>query len=318
MHEIEVSIICNTYNQEKYIADALESFIMQKTNFKFEVLVHDDASTDNTPNIIKKYAEKYPDIIKPYYQSENQHSKKISITNDFQHSRAKGKYYAFCEGDDYWTDPLKLQKQYDILEQHPEIDMCAHGASCVNAETKKRLFDIVPSKENRIMTCEEIIMGEGGYIAANSMFYRRQLHENAPEFRRRFVYQYTLKILGSIRGGIYYIADIMSHYRSMADGSWTKHMSKNKEKWIDFNEKKNKMFALLDQETNYKYSYVIKERIQKNEFLLLIQLGRYKEALGKKHREHFKELSLRNQLNVILKAKLPWVLYLIGLLKRKR
>ena len=121
-----VSIICNTYNHEKYIAHALESFLMQKTDFSFEILVHDDASTDSTPDIIKTYAEKYPDIIKPILQTENQFSKGINVTQVFQYSRAKGKYIAFCEGDDYWIDSNKLQFQVDWLEQHPQDIGCVH------------------------------------------------------------------------------------------------------------------------------------------------------------------------------------------------
>ena len=100
--------------------------LMQKTVFSFEILVHDDASTDSTPDIIKTYAEKYPDIIKPILQTENQFSKGINVTQVFQYSRAKGKYIAFCEGDDYWIDSNKLQFQVDWLEQHPQDIGCVH------------------------------------------------------------------------------------------------------------------------------------------------------------------------------------------------
>lgn len=124
----EVSIICNTYNQEKYIGQALDGFLMQKTDFPFEVLVHDDASTDGTDRIIKKYAEKHPDIIFPIYETENQWSKGISISQELQYPRVRGKYIALCEGDDYWTDPQKLQKQYAAMEANPDCNMCAHGA----------------------------------------------------------------------------------------------------------------------------------------------------------------------------------------------
>ena len=121
-----VSIICNTYNHEKYIAHALESFLMQKTDFSFEILVHDDASTDSTPDIIRAYVEKYPNIIKPILQTENQTTKGVYVTQAFQFSRAKGKYIAFCEGDDYWIDSNKLQFQVDWLEQHPQDIGCVH------------------------------------------------------------------------------------------------------------------------------------------------------------------------------------------------
>lgn len=103
--KVMVSINCITYNQEEYIAKAIDSFLMQKTDFKYEILIHDDASTDNTANIIREYQEKYPDIIKPIYQKENQYSQGIKrVDYKFNYSRANGKYIAICEGDDYWTD----------------------------------------------------------------------------------------------------------------------------------------------------------------------------------------------------------------------
>jgi glycosyltransferase involved in cell wall biosynthesis len=122
-----VSIVCNTYNHENYIWEAIEGFISQKANFLFEVLIHDDASTDNTANIIREYEMKYPDLIFPVYQKENQYSKKNHPNAAFQFPRAKGKYIALCEGDDYWTDPMKLQNQFDFLEQNPDYVMCYHS-----------------------------------------------------------------------------------------------------------------------------------------------------------------------------------------------
>jgi glycosyltransferase involved in cell wall biosynthesis len=123
---IIVSIRCTAYNQEKFIRETLEGFIMQKTNFRFEAIVHDDASTDNTADIIREYAEKYPDIIKPIYETENQYSKKDGSLLRIMNEASKGKYITMCEGDDYWTDPYKLQKQVDFLEAHPDYVLCSH------------------------------------------------------------------------------------------------------------------------------------------------------------------------------------------------
>ncbi|MFK2238497.1 glycosyltransferase family 2 protein [Bacteroides fragilis] len=106
-----VSIFCITYNHSSYIRQCLDGFLIQKTNFPFEVLIHDDASTDDTAGIIKEYEAKYPDIIKPIYQVENQYSKGLDINIVYNLPRARGKYIAMCEGDDYWIDPLKLQNK---------------------------------------------------------------------------------------------------------------------------------------------------------------------------------------------------------------
>ena len=117
--DVLVSICCITYNHAPYIRQCLDGFIMQKTNFKYEILIHDDASTDGTADIIREYEAKYPDIFKPIYQTENQYSKGKNISATYNWPRAIGKYIAQCEGDDYWTDPLKLQKQVDFLEANP-------------------------------------------------------------------------------------------------------------------------------------------------------------------------------------------------------
>jgi glycosyltransferase involved in cell wall biosynthesis len=116
-----VSIICITFNHEGFISQTLEGFLIQETKFPFEIIVHDDASTDNTPNIINEFAAKYPLIIRTILQKENQYSKKeVNIWSDFTFPETKGKYIALCEGDDYWIDPLKLQKQVDFLEKNED------------------------------------------------------------------------------------------------------------------------------------------------------------------------------------------------------
>jgi len=125
----KVSIICNFYNHEQFIHDALESFIAQKTNFTYEILVHDDASSDLTAIILKEYQDKYPDLIKPIFQKENKGKLGINVWTEYQFPRATGQYIALCDGDDYWTDPLKLQKQVDFLEGNPDFILCYHWQS---------------------------------------------------------------------------------------------------------------------------------------------------------------------------------------------
>ena len=115
-----VSICCTAYNHEKYIAQALDSFLAQKCDFPFEILVHDDVSTDRTADIIREYAAKYPEIIKPMFQTENQYSKGVPINETFNFPRAQGKYIALCECDDFWCDDTKLARQIAHMEADPE------------------------------------------------------------------------------------------------------------------------------------------------------------------------------------------------------
>lgn len=125
-NNIAVSICCLTYNHAPFLQSALDGFVTQKTRFPFEVVIHDDASTDQTSSLIRDYQEKYPDIIRPIFQKENQFSKQGVYPCGYLYPAALGRYIAECEGDDYWTDPHKLQTQYDYMEAHPECSICYH------------------------------------------------------------------------------------------------------------------------------------------------------------------------------------------------
>lgn len=155
MPEPLVSICCLTYNHERFISDCLDGFLMQKVDFDFEILIHDDASTDNTAEIIKIYQTKYPEIIKPIYQKENQYSKGVSPTFKYNFPRSKGKYIAMCEGDDYWTDHFKLQKQVDFLENNDDYNLCVGGFKTYNVYTKE--------SETIIKIPKGVLKNESGY-----------------------------------------------------------------------------------------------------------------------------------------------------------
>lgn len=261
MANIEVSIICSAYNHEKYIRDAIEGFLKQETNFEFEVLLHDDASTDHTADIIREYEEKYPDIIKPIYQTENQYSKHVSIGNTYQYPRAKGKYIAICEGDDYWTDPHKLQKQYDMMENHPEVDICAHASTLIEASSNKKVGMCSPVDETCIIPARDVIKGGGEFVMTNSLFYRSEIQKEMPEFRKLLNLDYTIQVHGALRGGMLFIAEDMSVYRVNAQKSWISRMKKNKEKKVAHLKKTLRMLKQLDKDTNGKYHWTISERV---------------------------------------------------------
>lgn len=138
MEEIPiVSIKSYVYNHEPFLRECLDGFVMQKTNFPFEVIVHDDASTDKSADIIREYIAKYPDIFKPIYETENQYSKHDGALTRIVDSKVRGKYVAYCEGDDYWIDPLKLQRQVDFLENNPEYVLCCTHCNNYDQSNKK-------------------------------------------------------------------------------------------------------------------------------------------------------------------------------------
>ena len=213
-----VSIICNTYNHEKYIKETLESLINQKTDFEYEILVHDDASTDKTPEIIKEYENEYPNIIKPIYQTENQHSKRVGISRKFQYPRAIGKYIAFCEGDDFWTDVNKLQKQVDFLEKHPEYIACVHKYKVVDEESAEYNIKTFGDYENEgDYTFNDFFSNELPSQVA-TLLVRNIFSDKKDGYPKEFskanipgdivLYFYIL-----IHGKIYRMSDTMSAYR---------------------------------------------------------------------------------------------------------
>lgn len=218
--DVMVSICCITFNHAKYIREAIEGFLMQKADFAFEVLIHDDASTDGTADIIREYEAKYPDIIKPIYQKENQYSKGISISATYNFPRAKGKYIALCEGDDYWTDPYKLQKQADFLENNPEYSMCFHNAiECYeNKKKENKLFSNVEDKDyNGIDIYKKWIVPTASVVfkknCITSTFYKN-VSSNSNFIHGDIVLFLTCFHFGKLRG----ISDIMSVYRRHNQG----------------------------------------------------------------------------------------------------
>lgn len=179
-HEIDqplVTIGSITYNHAPYIRECLDSLLSQQTNFPFEIVVNDDCSTDGTTEIVREYAEKYPKIIKPIYHEENQYTK--GVRGMFEHfviPTARGKYIAICEGDDYWNDPLKLQKQVDYLESHPDVGMVYSDFNILNQKSGKiypSRFKYSPKKfKSRYSSPEEFVLLKG-YVAPPSWVFRR-------------------------------------------------------------------------------------------------------------------------------------------------
>jgi glycosyltransferase involved in cell wall biosynthesis len=213
-----VTVVCMTYNHAAYIRDALEGFVMQKTDFPYEVIVHDDASTDGTADIVREYERKYPGIIRGIYQKENQYSKGVVISREFIYPQVRGEFVALCEGDDYWTDPLKLQKQVDALRAHPELDGCAHRVLLLGGKRKRFA---APSLRSRVLSAAEVIEGGGWFVSTPSLMCRREAFLMETPMREVITIDYVLQIQASLRGGMYYLTDCMAVYRKLVPGSWS-------------------------------------------------------------------------------------------------
>ena len=186
-----VSICCLVYNHEPFLRECFDGFIMQQTSFPIEILVHDDASTDRSTDIIREYTAKYPDLFKPIYQSENQYSKGkgfVGITLNIE--RAQGKYIAMCEGDDYWMDPLKLEKQVDFLESNPDVSYVFTKNKRLTADGIMKDFDArFPQNMPEVFDLHYLIKNRMPIPPTQTICFRKDCYpKKMPEFDFKVVY----------------------------------------------------------------------------------------------------------------------------------
>lgn len=218
--DILVSISCATYNHESYIRQCLEGFVMQKTNFEFEILIHDDASTDGTTTIIREYVDKYPNLIKPIFQTENQYSKGVPISQTYNWPRARGKYIALCEGDDYWTDPYKLQKQVDFLEANPEYSMCY--TNILRYNQKKDFFDDWILSDENVITIDDLMLYNRVHtltVLCRKDLLLRYNQEISFLLPKLPMGDYPMWLWMSLQGPIYHFQEKMGVYRVLENSA---------------------------------------------------------------------------------------------------
>lgn len=217
------------YNHAPFLHDFFRGILMQKTTFPFYAIVHDDASTDGSTDIIREYAAKYPDIIKPIYETENRYSKHDgSLIRLMEAARKEAKYVALCEGDDYWTDPYKLQKQVDWLEAHPDCSMvCCDGVVMMPDKnlTTHEEYEAMGwphCTEERDLSVKEIVLNGGWYLHTASLVYRREscLVQHQLKGKCNFG-DYVLQITAALTGKVHFLPEQMVVYRFMNPGSWS-------------------------------------------------------------------------------------------------
>lgn len=221
-----VSILCITYNHERYIEDALRGFLIQVTDFSFEVIVHDDASNDRTAEIVKRYQSLYPNIIKPIFQTVNQYSISPGIPINRCLEVAAGEYMALCEGDDFWIHPLKLQKQIGALsDARHQAELCFHPAIRLDATNKKRKIIGRYARRSSLVSAESVIKHTSGQIPTASLVLTRAAARRYYEFLKANpglpVGDIYLQAIAAAKDGALFIAEIMSVYRIYTEGSWT-------------------------------------------------------------------------------------------------
>lgn len=218
-----LTVICTTYNHVSYIEHALESIIRQRTNFRFTVVVGDDASTDGTTDLVRQYAEKYPNLIQIFPRAHN-----LGMSGNALdlYQRVCSKYLAICEGDDYWTDEEKLQKQVDFLETHPDYAICFHPVALLN-EPEGTVSGIFPDPKTRFnklsLTLDDLL--KHNFIQTNSVVFRWRFDTNDPELMTIISDQmqpgdYILHLMHAEIGKIGCLNEVMAVYRLHPGGAW--------------------------------------------------------------------------------------------------
>jgi len=224
--EIMVSVLMITYNHEQFITQAIDSVLMQQTDFEYELIIGEDCSTDSTREIVIEYAGKHPEKIRPLLHDHN-----LGMMGKYNfvavYKMCQGKYIALLEGDDYWTDPYKLQKQVEFLENHPECTLCAHNTKIVyeNCESPEKAFlpktldNFIPAGQEKIFDIEELF--KWYFMHTSSIFFRNGVIKIFPEYFYRLpMADWGLFILLALSGRIGYVNEIMSAYRIHSNGIW--------------------------------------------------------------------------------------------------
>lgn len=308
-----VVIRCIAYNHAMYLRDALDGFIMQKTNFSFVAIVHDDASTDGTDNIIREYSEKYPDIILPIFEKENQYSKKDgSLTKilDEACDAVNAKYIAICEGDDYWIDPSKLQKQVNFLDSNPDYGFCYTKANILKED---KIIGIWGSEN----TTFESHLSLSNFPTLTRMYrtviYHKYLKEVNPSIRRWLMGDYPFALYCILKTKIKFIDEISSVYRYLENSASHSNRMEYLMKFYDSADDirfffinnfidnvtdKEKLKKIIKyNEVNYKIKLLIKNR----------KFGKASEILRKEK----KHVSKRNKMFCFIGKYMPLIMNIV-------
>lgn len=284
-----VSICCTTYNHENYITYALNGFLSQVTSFPFEILLHDDASTDGTRQIVEQYVKKYPRIIKPIFQVENQYSKGKKVSFEFNFPRATGKYIAFCEGDDYWIDKDKLSKQVNFLEEMDFVSIVVTNAYTErNGKRQAWTYTHEESFGYHFFTIHDVLKTHGQFSPSASMVFRKSvvdyiIKNDIPAPVGDFLIEaYSFKLGIGI-----FLDDVTCVYRIQTGGSWSKMMLRNPAAVRELNIKMIQLHERIKKDFPVLSSKIFESRnhaILKSNVVSYISEGSFEEC--KKHLEN--------------------------------
>lgn len=307
---IKVSVLCTAYQHEPYLRRTLESFVTQQTDFAFEVLVNDDASTDGSAAIIREYAELFPGIVRPFLQEKNLFSRGVNIYDAVFYPAARGEYLALCEGDDCWTDPQKLQRQVDFLDGHPDYSACVHNTLAEQVGSGKAPLPLYPRDGDRDLPFEQILRGMSHAYHTSSLMARREWLVEPPDFRDvGFSYGFTdypIALWLSLNGKIRFLDSCMSLYRISSNAaSWSSGVDGQYQKRVRFVTGESEMLRCLAGHVDGRRRELVEREKLERDFELLYLRGRTEELVKPPYEALFREKSLGFRAATRLKNAFP-------------
>ena len=308
-----VSILCAAYNHEPYIAGTLRSFLEQKTEFPFEIIVNDDCSTDGTAEIIRSLAEEYPDVIVPVFQEKNLFQQGIEIYEEVFYPRARGRYIAFCEGDDYWSDPEKLQRQVDFLEANPRYSACVHNTTLHDCAGNQPDSPLRPAAGGDYdVPFGAAIAGMSNAWHTSSLLARREFVVNSPDFLYTAVkYGFSDQpraIWLLMNGRVRFLDREMSVYRINSNrDAWSSGVNRDYAKHVRFVEGETAMLREILPYADGEKLEIVNRSLLEHEFELLYIQGKDQELIKEPYLEIYRQKDLRFRAKQWVKRNLPFI-----------
>lgn len=314
---IDITVVVMTYNHKNYIKQALDSILSQKVSVDFDILIHDDCSDDGTYQILLDYQNKCPKKIRIIRQDSRKFLSdgfNMMIFN-YVVPYISSKYVAYCDGDDYWCDNLKLQKQYDFMESHPDYSMCFHCAYQLrpNNDMSSKWF----VKDEGDIGLRDLINENAGIpVATSSLFVKSDVFKDFSDWRKAYsVEDLPLYMTAALAGKIHRLKDVMCVYRQFSIGSWSSQNKNNVERLISHQEDLIKGITLFNEQTNHKYHDLVTNHIGGCEFRIAMLNHDYKTLFSKKNKRFIKILSKKERLSLKLQYRAP---HLYNLVHRKK
>lgn len=255
---MKVSILIITYNHEKYIAQAIESVLMQEVNFDYELVIGEDCSTDRTREIVVDYQKKYPNKIRLLLNEKN-----LGMNRNFAqtYNACRGQYIAVLEGDDFWTSPCKLQRMVDFLDSQPDFAICFHNMQVIYEDNIKESHHLSSTNQEEVITIEDLVKSIPIHTVSCCLF-RNKLFGEFPEWYFELpVYDNALHILNAEHGKIMYLNEVMGVYRIHRGGVWSGKAVFSHKSWCPIYIASIEFFKIIDRHFKYKYRHDIREAL---------------------------------------------------------